>query len=58
MSSILELDQLKQMVKNPHIDHWHAVLDQLLELTHRYVWHTLWHSVLMSLEILFLSKKT
>ena len=31
MSSILELDQLKQMVKNPHIDHWHAVLDQLLD---------------------------
>ena len=30
MSSILELDQLKQMVKNPHIKHWHEVLDQLL----------------------------
>jgi putative chitinase len=28
--SNLTLDQLKQMVKNPHIDHWHEVLDQLL----------------------------
>ena len=31
MSSILALDQLKQMVKNPHITHWHQVLDQLLD---------------------------
>ena len=31
MSSILALDQLKQMVKNPHITHWHGVLDQLLD---------------------------
>ena len=31
MSSILALDQLKQMVKNPHITHWHEVLDQLLD---------------------------
>ena len=31
MSSILALDQLKQMVKNPHITHWHSVLDQLLD---------------------------
>ena len=28
--SNLTLDQLKQMVKNSHIDHWHEVLDQLL----------------------------
>lgn len=27
---ILTLDQLKQMVKNPHIEHWHRALDQLL----------------------------
>ena len=26
----LTLDQLKQMVKNPYIDHWHEALDQLL----------------------------
>ena len=31
MSSILELGQLKQMVKNPYIDHWHEALDQLLD---------------------------
>ena len=31
MSTILTLDQLKQMVKNPHIDHWYAVLEQLLD---------------------------
>jgi len=31
MSSILTLDQLKQMVKNPYIDHWHNALDQLLD---------------------------
>ena len=31
MSSILTLDQLKQMVKNPHISHWHEALDQLLD---------------------------
>ena len=31
MSSILALDQLKQMVKNPYTDHWHAALDQLLD---------------------------
>jgi putative chitinase len=28
--SILTLDQLKQMVKNPYIDHWYEALDQLL----------------------------
>ncbi len=28
--SILSLQQLKQMVKNPYIDHWHEALDQLL----------------------------
>ena len=28
--SILTLDQLKQMVKNPYIEHWHEVLEQLL----------------------------
>ena len=31
MSSILTLDQLKQMVKNPYINHWHSALDQLLD---------------------------
>ena len=31
MSTILTLDQLKQMVKNPHIDHWYGVLEQLLD---------------------------
>jgi len=29
-NSILELSQLKQMVRNPHIDHWHEAIDQLL----------------------------
>ena len=29
-NSILTLTQLKQMVKNPHIDHWYEALDQLL----------------------------
>jgi len=29
--SILSLEQLKQMVKNPHISHWHEALDQLLD---------------------------
>jgi putative chitinase len=29
--SILSLQQLKQMVKNPHVDHWHEALDQLLD---------------------------
>ena len=29
-NSILGLDQLKQMVKNPHIAHWHEAIDQLL----------------------------
>ena len=29
-NSILELNQLKQMVKNPHIEHWHEAIDQLL----------------------------
>ena len=29
--SILSVQQLKQMVKNPHIDHWHEALDQLLD---------------------------
>lgn len=27
---ILTLDQLRQMVKNPHIDHWYRALEQLL----------------------------
>ena len=27
---ILTLDQLKQMVKNPYIDHWYEALEQLL----------------------------
>ena len=31
MSSILTLSQLKQMVKNPHTDHWYAALEQLLD---------------------------
>jgi putative chitinase len=31
MSSILTLDQLKQMVKNPYTAHWHEALDQLLD---------------------------
>ena len=31
MSTILTLDQLKQMVKNPHIDHWYDALEQLLD---------------------------
>ena len=31
MSTILTKDQLKQMVKNPHIDHWYAALEQLLD---------------------------
>jgi putative chitinase len=31
MSSILTLDQLKQMVKNPYTEHWHEALDQLLD---------------------------
>ena len=29
--SILSVQQLKQMVKNPHVDHWHEALDQLLD---------------------------
>ena len=29
--SNLTLDQLKQMVKNPHIDHWYDVLEALLD---------------------------
>ena len=29
--SILSVQQLKQMVKNPYIDHWHESLDQLLD---------------------------
>jgi len=29
--SMLALEQLKQMVKNPYIDHWHEALDQLLD---------------------------
>ena len=29
-NSILQLNQLKQMVRNPHIDHWHEAIDQLL----------------------------
>jgi putative chitinase len=31
MSTILTREQLKQMVKNPHIDHWYAALEQLLD---------------------------
>jgi len=31
MSTILTLDQLKQMIKNPHIDHWYTALAQLLD---------------------------
>ena len=31
MSTILTRDQLKQMVKNPYIDHWYAALEQLLD---------------------------
>jgi putative chitinase len=31
MSSILTLDQLKQMVKNPYTAQWHEALDQLLD---------------------------
>jgi putative chitinase len=31
MSTILTLDQLKQMVKNPYIDHWYSALEQLLD---------------------------
>jgi len=30
MSTILTRDQLKQMVKNPYIDHWYSALAQLL----------------------------
>jgi putative chitinase len=29
-NSILSLDQLKQMVRNPHIEHWYEAIDQLL----------------------------
>ena len=29
--SILSVQQLKQMVKNPHVEHWHEALDQLLD---------------------------
>jgi len=29
-NSILTLEQLKQMVKNPHIEHWYEAIDQLL----------------------------
>jgi putative chitinase len=29
-NSILTLTQLKQMVNNPHIDHWYEAIDQLL----------------------------
>ena len=28
--SILTLNQLKQMIRNPHVEHWHEALDQLL----------------------------
>ena len=31
MSTILTREQLKQMVKNPHIDHWYDALEQLLD---------------------------
>jgi putative chitinase len=31
MSTILTREQLTQMVKNPHIDHWYDALEQLLD---------------------------
>ena len=31
MNSTLTLDQLRQMVKNPYIEHWYEALDQLLD---------------------------
>jgi len=31
MSTILTREQLKQMVKNPHINHWYDALEQLLD---------------------------
>ena len=31
MSTILQKEQLKQMVKNPHIDQWYTALEQLLD---------------------------
>jgi putative chitinase len=31
MSTILAFDQLKEMVKNPYIDHWYEALEQLLD---------------------------
>ena len=31
MSTILTREQLKQMVKNPYIDHWYDALEQLLD---------------------------
>lgn len=31
MSTILTKDQLKQMVKNPYLDHWYTALEQLLD---------------------------
>jgi hypothetical protein len=55
MSTILTKDQLKQMVKNPYIDHWYEVLEQLLD---DYEINTSLHSAHMSQETLFLSKKT
>lgn len=31
MSTILTKNHLKQMVKNPHLDHWYTALEQLLD---------------------------
>ena len=47
-NSILALNQLKQMVRNPHIDHWYEAIEELQPLL---------RNVLMSQAILFLSRK-
>ena len=60
MSTILTRDQLKQMVKNPHIDHWYDALEQLLddyEINTPQRVAALLHNAHMSQEILFSSKK-
>lgn len=31
MSTLLTKDQLRQMVKNPYLDHWYSALEQLLD---------------------------
>ena len=31
MSTILTIEQLKQLVKNPYLDHWYTALEQLLD---------------------------